>query len=105
MASWIDPMRQKILIAPHLPENIVLFRLLEARRIAMRGRPPAPAGGKRHGARHLISDKSEHSAAIKAAWARPEVRAKVMASLRAHYSRRRAVAALLRGIAEALRGI
>jgi hypothetical protein len=42
MGSWIDPMRQKILIAPHLPENIVLFRSLEARRIAMQGRPPAP---------------------------------------------------------------
>ena len=51
MGSWIDPMRQKILIAPHLPENIVLFRSLEARRTAMHGRPPAPAGGKRHVAR------------------------------------------------------
>jgi hypothetical protein len=59
MAPWIDPMRQKICIAPHLPENIVLLRTLEARRIAMRGRPPAPSGGKRYGARRMISNKPE----------------------------------------------
>jgi hypothetical protein len=87
MTSWIDPMRQKICIAAHLPENILLFRTLEARRIAMRGRPPAPSGGKRHAisnkpevrAKIEVAETAKQSAAIKAAWARPEVRAKVMA--------------------------
>ena len=46
MAPWIDPMRQKICIAPHLPENIVVLRTLEARRITMRGRTPAPQRGQ-----------------------------------------------------------
>ena len=117
MAPWIDPMRQRICIAPHLPENIVLLRTLEARRIAMRGRPPAPKGGKKHGARHVISNKPElrakievakkakQSATIKAAWARPEVRARVMAGLRAYHARRRAAEALLKGFAKALTGL
>ena len=46
MAPWIDPMRQKICVAPHLPENIVVLRTLEARRITMRGRTPAPQRGQ-----------------------------------------------------------
>jgi hypothetical protein len=33
MAPWIDPMRQKICIAPHLPENIVLLRTLSRFRL------------------------------------------------------------------------
>ena len=112
MAPWIDPLRQKILIAPYLPENILLLRSLEARRIAMHGRPPAPAGGKRHVARHLSESRTEiegaktkQGATTKAAWARPEVRARVMAGLRAYHARRRAAEALLRGLAEALTGL
>ena len=78
---------------------------------------PGPQRGKRHGARRVISNKPElrakievaekakQSATIKAAWARPEVRARVMAGLRAYHARRRAAEALLKGFAKALTGL
>ena len=79
--------------------------------------PGPPAGARGTGRGTVISNKPElrakievakkakQSATIKAAWARPEVRARVMAGLRAYHARRRAAEALLKGFAKALTGL